>query len=315
MRPSERTGAAEIGLGLAAVGRPAYITLGRDRDLGEDRSVELLRRRAQDVLDAAWAAGVRWFDAARSYGRAEEFLGGWLDARGIVPGAVTVSSKWGYEYVGEWRLDAPVHERKELTEERLCAQLAESRALLDGHLALYQIHSATIESGVLEDSDVMGRLAQLRTTGLRVGLSVTGPQQAAAIDRAVALGAFDAVQATWNLFERSAEAALARAHAAGMTVLVKEGVANGLLAGDAAPPQLSAAARSHGVEPDAVALAAALARPWADVVLSGAVTTAMVSSNLRAREIVWSDELEAALAPLARDPETYWRRRGELAWS
>src|SRR3954468_8802772 len=72
---------SRIGLGLAALGRPAYITPGRDADL-PDRSVAGLRERSFAVLDAAYAAGVRYFDAARSYGRAEEFLGGWLADRG-----------------------------------------------------------------------------------------------------------------------------------------------------------------------------------------------------------------------------------------
>src|SRR5204863_3281165 len=72
---------SRIGLGLAALGRPAYITSGRDADL-PDRSVDALHDRSFAVLDAAYAAGVRYFDAARSYGRAEEFLGEWLAARG-----------------------------------------------------------------------------------------------------------------------------------------------------------------------------------------------------------------------------------------
>src|SRR5262249_51175546 len=87
-----------IGLGLAAVGRPAYMTLGRAADLGADRSVETMRARSMALLDAAHAGGVRYVDVARSYGRAEEFLGAWLSARGIPPGAVTVGSKWGYRY-------------------------------------------------------------------------------------------------------------------------------------------------------------------------------------------------------------------------
>ena len=37
------TPTCHIGLGLAAIGRPGYINLGRDRDLGEDRAVETLR--------------------------------------------------------------------------------------------------------------------------------------------------------------------------------------------------------------------------------------------------------------------------------
>ncbi|MEV0593263.1 aldo/keto reductase [Nonomuraea cavernae] len=95
-----------LGVGLAALGRPAYITLGREEDLGADRGIAALRVRSWAVLDAAWAAGVRYFDVARSYGRAEEFLAGWLRERAIAPGAVTVGSKWGYAYVGDWRTDA-----------------------------------------------------------------------------------------------------------------------------------------------------------------------------------------------------------------
>lgn len=70
-----------IGLGLAALGRPAYITGGRAADL-PDRSVAALRARTSAVLDAAYAAGMCYVDAARSRGRAEEFLAGWLAERG-----------------------------------------------------------------------------------------------------------------------------------------------------------------------------------------------------------------------------------------
>ena len=62
------------GLGLAALGRPGYINLGHAADLHADYDVAAMEGRAHAVLDAAHAAGVRYFDAARSYGRAEEFL-------------------------------------------------------------------------------------------------------------------------------------------------------------------------------------------------------------------------------------------------
>ena len=104
MRELGRTGlrVTPIGLGLAALGRPAYITTGRDKDLGEgsDRSIEAMEARSHEVLDAAWAAGIRYLDAARSYGYAERFLASWLRARAIDPAEVTVGSKWGYRYVG-----------------------------------------------------------------------------------------------------------------------------------------------------------------------------------------------------------------------
>ncbi|MEV1206457.1 aldo/keto reductase, partial [Microbispora rosea] len=161
----------EMGLGLAAVGRPAYITLGRDEDFGGDRDVAAMRARTWGVLDAARAAGVRYVDVARSYGLAEEFLAGWLADRGIRPGEVEVGSKWGYEYVGGWRMDAGRHEEKDLSAARLRRQLGETRELLGAHLSLYQIHSATVESGVLDDEEVLGELRALRAEGVAVGLS------------------------------------------------------------------------------------------------------------------------------------------------
>jgi aryl-alcohol dehydrogenase-like predicted oxidoreductase len=47
---------------------------------------------ANAVLDAAWAAGIRYFDAARSYGRAEQFLASWLSARQLASADVVVGS-------------------------------------------------------------------------------------------------------------------------------------------------------------------------------------------------------------------------------
>ena len=151
-------------------------------------------------------------------------------------------------------------------------QLAETRALLGDRLGLYQIHSATIESGVLEAAEVMDALAELRRDGVAIGLTATGPRQAETIERAVSLGAFDSVQATWNLLERSAGPALALAHAAGLGVIVKEALANGRLTDRGDVPELRRAAARRGVGSDALALAVVLDQPWADVVLSGAAT-------------------------------------------
>jgi aryl-alcohol dehydrogenase-like predicted oxidoreductase len=275
-----------IGLGLAALGRPSYINLGHAADIGHDRSVDALRARAHHVLRAAYEAGVRHVDAARSYGLAEDFLASWLKEDGIAPGAVTVSSKWGYRYTAGWRDDAETHEVKDLSADHLRRQLRESLDLLGDHLQLYQIHSATIDSGVLADDDVLGELARLkRERGIAVGLSTTGPEQAATIDCARETGAFDTVQATWNLHEPSAGPALARAHDAGMGVIVKEAVANGRLTARDAPPALATLADQHGTTPDALAIAAVLAQPWADVVLSGASTPEMLASNLKAFDV------------------------------
>jgi aryl-alcohol dehydrogenase-like predicted oxidoreductase len=83
---------SRLGIGLAAIARPGYITLGRDRDLAGTRSADALHARCAEVLDAARAAGVRYVDVARSYGRAEEFLARWLAERGVPADAVSVGS-------------------------------------------------------------------------------------------------------------------------------------------------------------------------------------------------------------------------------
>lgn len=311
-----------IGLGLAAVGRPAYIDLGRDEDLGADRSVAEMERRTHELLDAAYAAGIRYVDAARSYGLAERFLGSWLVSRGRAAGDPAVGSKWGYTYVGDWRLDAPVQEVKDHSLGMLRRQYAESRTELGDHLLLYEIHSATLESGVLEDATVLRELERLRESGLRVGLTVSGPRQPEVIRRALEVSVdgenpFGVVQATWNLLEPSSGPALAEAHAAGWGVLLKEVLANGRLAGrDGGPvpgPLRDLAAR-EGVGVDAVAMAAGLRGAWSDVVLSGAVSVPQLESNLRALSVRLSDEDLGSLTGLAEPAGHYWAERGALPW-
>jgi aryl-alcohol dehydrogenase-like predicted oxidoreductase len=319
--------ASRIGLGLAALGRPGYINLGHAADLPGEHEVRAMEAQAHAVLDAAWEAGVRYLDAARSYGRAESFLAGWLEARRIDPDEVFVGSKWGYTYTADWKVEAERHEVKDHSLATLLRQEAESREMLGPHLDLYQIHSATLESGVLEDRAVLEELARLRGLGLKIGLSLTGPRQGETLRKAMdVVGAgerpFDCVQATWNLLEPSAGPALEEAHRAGMGVIVKEALANGRLTARNEDPTfavhrrtLEAEASRLGTTIDGLCLAAALAQPWADVVLSGAATIEQLRSNLAATTVEWDDRIGERLHPLAEDPQDYWARRSRLPWN
>jgi len=320
-------GARRVGLGLAALGRPGYITVEHARDLAGNYQPGAMEQRTHAVLDAAYAGGVRYFDAARSYGRAEDFLASWLANRRIVPGAVVVASKWGYTYTAGWRVAAERHEVKDHSLATLRRQLAETRTRLGEHLSLYQIHSATLESGVLDDDAVIDELARLKAIGLRVGLTLTGTSQSDVLRRALEVTrdgkrVFDAVQATWNLLERGAGSALEEAHGAGMRVIVKEALANGRLTERNADPafasrlaMLREEAARLDTTIDALALAAALARPWTDVVLSGAATTEQLRSNLRAVELPWKTETDARLQSLTMESGEYWRERSVLPWN
>ncbi|MDI3340483.1 MAG: aldo/keto reductase [Sphaerobacter sp.] len=317
-----------LGLGLAALGRPAYITLGHAEDLARRYDVAAMERHAHAVLDAAWSAGVRYFDAARSYGRAEDFLGSWLRARGIAPNACTVGSKWGYIYTGGWRVDAEVHEVKDHTLLTLRRQFAESWERLDGYLDLYQIHSATEDSGVLDRAEVLDELARLKAGGhvRAIGLTLSGPDSARTLERASAIERdgqplFDTVQATWNLLEPSLGPLLAHVRALGMGVLVKEALANGRLTPRSTAPDFAAnravlerEAARLGCTIDQLALAAVLEQPWADCVLSGAATVEQLRSNVGALQVRLDAAARAALATLAEPPARYWATRAALRW-
>jgi aryl-alcohol dehydrogenase-like predicted oxidoreductase len=313
-----------MGVGLAALGRPAYITGGRDRDVGAARSVREMRNRTAEVLNAAYAGGVRYVDVARSYGRAEEFLADWLSSRTDVTD-VRVASKWGYRYVGDWRMDAQVHEVKDHTLAAFAAQLGETRALLGDRLDLYQVHSVTQDSPVLGDTELHHALADLRDSGTRVGFSTSGPRQADVIRAALQVhvnGAplFSSVQSTWNLLETSAGTALSEAYDAGVAVVIKEVFANGRLAPgstDTAPGVLQAAraAAEMGFGLDQLAIAVALQQTWCPRVLSGAVAASQVESHLTGADIELPTHVTGALVELAEDPVEYWTARAHRAWA
>ncbi|MDQ0797422.1 aldo/keto reductase [Streptomyces sp. B1I3] len=313
------TPTAHIGLGLAAVGRPGYINLHRDRDLPADRSVDALRARTHELLDAAYAQGVRYFDVARSYGRSEEYLADWLTARPDVTDVV-IGSKWGYTYTAGWRVDAEAHEVKDHGLATFERQRAETAALLGERLDLYQIHSVTADSPALNDKDLHARLAALAAEGTTVGVTTSGPAQADAVRAALAVTVdgeplFRTVQATYNALETSAGPALAEAHQAGVTVIVKEAMANGRLAGTQAPAVVREIGAEAGLDADAVALAFVLHQPWAGVVLSGAATVTQLAGNLHAPVLGLDADGLDRLDALVEEPEAYWRHRSSLPWS
>lgn len=320
---------AGLGLGLAALGRPGYVTLNHASDLGGRYDPSTMETHAHAVLDAAFGAGIRYFDAARSYGRAEDFVTSWLRKRAIEPGEVVVASKWGYTYTAGWSTSAAQHEVKDHSLAAFERQLGETVERLGPHLSLYQIHSVTAESKTLEDDALIDAIARLRERGIRAGLSVSGAGQDVAIRRSIEVRrdgqrVFDSVQATWNLLERGAELALAGAHAAGMRVVVKESLANGRLTqgnrndGEMIYPlveKVRQLAESRGTNLETLAIAAALARPWANVVLTGAATVEQVRSNVDAIELDYDAELEEELRSVAVSSDEYWRARSSFRWN
>lgn len=314
-----------IGLGLAALGRPGYINLGHGKDLQQNYDVNAMQDHTGNILSQAYDLGIRYFDAARSYGKAEIFLANWLSNhhhRNLICG-----SKWGYTYTADWSIDADAHEVKEHSIDVLNRQWDESKDNLNDQLNIYHIHSATLESGVLENQNVIKRLWELKETGTIIGLSLSGTGQGKTLEKALSIKSsktylFGSVQLTWNILEQSMNDILSRAFDAGIGIIVKESLANGRLTNRNNEPTfnfiktlLADMANVYGVSIDALAIAYVLQQPWSGIVLSGAATPKHLISNCNASKIKIDATDMHRLSNVSEAPEKYWQARSNLKWN
>lgn len=306
-----------LALGLASLGRPGYINLGHGQDLGATDYASM-EDRCMAILDGAYDAGIRHIDAARSYGRAEDFLALWINRR--LPEGLFISSKWGYRYTADWKIQAESHEIKDHSLSHLQSQWQESHERLGSHLNLYQIHSATLNTGVLNNAEVLNFLSDLKDRGLQIGLSLSGTDQSATLERALqiridGLQLFDSVQATCNVLEPGVAPTLQAAHECGWLVIVKEALANGRLTDRGNCNDFLEFAGGKGVAPDALALAYMLHMPFVSRVLLGPTTLEQLESNLSALQVRLSEDDREILSRMGEVPAHYWNRRSALEWN
>lgn len=310
---------SRVGLGLAALGRPGYINLGHGEDLAHDYDKGKMASHMHEMLDFAMEQGINYFDVAQSYGEAEQFLSTWLKQ---AKREVVVGSKWGYYYTAGWSVNAEKHEIKDHSLSRLENQWPASKERLGEHLKLYQIHSATFQSGVLENSEVLHYLEGLKQSGHVIGLSLSGANQGEVLDAALKVEVngqrlFGAVQATYNVLEQSAGESLQKAHDLGLGVIAKEVLANGRLTNRSKINHFADArlSRETTSERDAVSIAFALSKTFIHIVLSGAAKKEHLGSNLKATQMVLSSSELEALGKLKMQPEKYWAERTAMAWN
>jgi len=337
-----------VGLGLAALGRPGYINLQRDSHL-TSRSVEGMQQQANKVIDALFQQSrslskeekklIPWLDCARSYGLSEKFVGEFLRSNNVSPTDVYVSSKWGYTYVADWNVElgeGEPHEVKDHSLENFLKQVQETSEYIGEYVKLYQVHSATFDSGILTNTKVHEALSKCREEkGWKIGLSVSGPSQDDLIREAMQIKVsgeqrlFDSVQCTYNILEQRPHDALIEAHESGMDIIIKEGLANGRTLSN---PTLKELSSTLNCQPDQLALAAILAQPFQPRVLSGSVTVDQLRSNLGsfysiedpesmsvAERLVSTAEGKEVLQKLMEsckmESEEYWIQRSALKWN
>ncbi len=315
----------KIGLGLAALGRPSYINLGHCKDITQT-SKSIMEQKTHAMLNIAWEQGVRYFDTARSYGLAEKFLSTWLEKNPVRAKQSIISSKWGYIYTANWNKHADIHEIKDHSEENLSNQWRETSALLREHLDVYLIHSATFDSGVLDDISVLEKLHKLKDQGIRIGASISGEQQSALLDYAMNITVndaplFNAYQATFNILETSATTQLQKAHNQGALIIAKECLANGLLTtrntfkDSSYIEHLHNMASQYSASIDALSMAFVAQQDFVDIALSGASTGSQLQSNLTANDLPLSAKSIENLFKLSQPPRQYWNNRSKLPWN
>ncbi|ANW95728.1 oxidoreductase [Wenyingzhuangia fucanilytica] len=305
----------KIGLGLAALGRPEYINIREDKNI--DKSKEAFKNNAYDMLNTAYDLGIRYFDTAPSYGKGEELLKTWQENNKHTDS--TLATKWGYTYVANWELGYKGdHEIKEHSIEKLIEQWETSKKMLP-NLKVYQIHSATIESGVLENEKVLKKLAEIKKeTGLLIGLTTSGANQSTVLKEAMQIKLntqflFDVFQVTYNIFEQSTYNTLVDLIKNDKKVVIKEGVANGRIFTNT-PDLLNQLSKKYNVGIDAIALRFIVDSINPSIVLSGAFSKKQLKSNLKTLNFqLTADEIEL-LKSLKKEPIHYWKERKSLSW-
>lgn len=312
----------KIGLGTAAIGRPHYINI---RAFSNDKPFDKTQfiKDGKKMLSSAYNGGVRHFDSAPGYGIAEQILLEWIHENDITD--ITISTKWGYTYVADFNPEAAVHEVKEHSLKKLNEQWRYSAQFLP-LINVYQIHSATLDSGVLENIEVLNRLFELKNENdLVIGLSASGENQNEIIEKALAIEVngqqlFDSFQITYNVFDQSL--AEIKHLLKGKKIIVKEALANGrVFPNDSfshysqAYEVLSKLADKYKVGIDAIALRFCIDSIDSYMVLSGASEGIHLKANLLAESLVLSAEDIALLQTVKVKPEDYWLERKGLAWN
>jgi aryl-alcohol dehydrogenase-like predicted oxidoreductase len=313
-----------IGLGTAAIGRPQYINIRQDTT-DTQFSLERFRQKGLEMLDAAYAQGIRYFDTAPGYGMAEQLLLDWIAHKD--DNSIEIATKWGYTYVANFDPNATQHEIKEHSLAKLDEQWEQSKNFLP-RLFTYQIHSATFETGVLNKERILNRLAELKSErGILLGITTTGANQVEVLKKAAEVevegqSLFDTFQVTYNIFDQSLAPISKELSAQNKKLVIKEALANGRVFPNtqythytAAYDVLDRLAKKYDVGIDAIALRFCADSIPVFKVLSGAANHQHLFDNLKVNHFELEEEDVAILKKLAIKPTQYWTERKLLGWN
>ena len=313
----------KLGLGTAALGRPQYINI-RTKNI-QKTDLATFRKHSFSVLEEAYALGVRYFDTAPGYGLAEELVLDWLQTKNDP--TIEIATKWGYTYTANFDKNAIIHEVKEHSLAKLNAQWDFSKQLLP-YLKVYQIHSTTIATGVLENQAVLEQLSSLKKEHhLTIGLTTTGENQVEVLKRALDVHiegtqVFDLFQVTYNCLEQSLQKISQELIQQEKTIVIKEALANGRIFKNKNYQQysllyktLANLAQKYEVGIDAISLKYCAQKNPKSTILSGASTIRQLQENLKADTFMLSSQDLKLLDAFKTPAHYYWSERKKLTWN
>ena len=313
-----------IGLGTAAIGRPVYINIKQEAD-SKPFSLSEFKENGLLVLEDAYAKGIRYFDTSPGYGIAEQLLLDWLDKKN--DSSIKVSTKWGYTYVANFDPNAKQHEVKEHSLNKLNEQWETSKKLLP-YLKTYQIHSATFDTGVLDNTEVLKRLHELKKeNNITIGLTTTGANQTEVLEKGLSIevdneALFQSFQCTYNILDQSISKYTEALQNLSGPVIIKEALANGRLIPNIKYKAyknvydcMNRLAKKYNVGADAIALRYCIDAFSGALVLSGANNNDHITANLKANQFSLTESEIKELNTFGISRNAYWQERKELIWN
>ena len=313
---------SDIGLGTAAIGRPVYINVNENSEKKEYNTVAEYKQNGVNFIKNAHKLGITHFDTSPGYGIAEDMLIDFLKENNT--SGITVSTKWGYTYVANFEKEAIQHEIKDHSYEKLITQWEKSKQLLP-NLNLYQIHSVTLESDVLDNFKIIEELYKIKKeNNIDIGLSTSGPFQKEVVVKASqvkenGVPLFTSFQFTFNILDQSMKEA--EDLLMDKKIIIKEALANGRLLSKEfqqykkKKKKLDELANKYKTTQDAIAIRFCMDSYPGSITLSGANSEEHLTSNLIAKKFkLTMNELES-FKEFALDSKIYWDERKQLKWN
>jgi len=193
---------------------------------GTDHFPRLSAREASAILNAVLDNGINYIDTSPDYGYSEELIGRHIAHR---RDEFFLASKCGCPVEAP---DVAHGDRKphSFTRENIRAGVEQSlERMQTDYLDVVQFHVSPARQ-VLEDNDSIAELQAMQQEGkLRfIGMSGTIPE----LDEHIEMGVFDVFQIPYSLVEREHEELIHKAATAGAGIVIRGGVARGVIVKD-----------------------------------------------------------------------------------